>query len=218
MLQKKQHDLLIQSILHITAGEKILLIAATRTHTETDSVFYEDISGVQSIHHFLLVLIPKEHNADYRAIQREAEELCENEVTVLAMEMEMFNAWLATGHPFAVPVKAKAELIFDAGVIPFAIPIPVDTILLKTNNKKWYHDGIEQMQVLTREHRMPDAVVAGLQTLLKTAAGIELDSKDPDELMRYCRIFFKETIDIANLPLAQLAKRLEALLQLQYLR
>lgn len=179
------------SILGIVKAEKIFVLATTQMEKQTDSIFFEPaLLRSSSTHLYLLVLISKEENCNYSAIQSQIESACP--ASVIAMEMEMFNEWLGEGHPFAVQTKVHATLMYDNNTISFSEPANFNENDLVKQRFYLYQAGIEKMKELIAENQLHAASVCGLQTILKANIGLEFQTKDIDQLMRYCAIVIKE--------------------------
>ena len=123
MVSENSYQSIVNSILHIAKAEKIFVLATTKSEAQTESIFIQSPIKKNKIEHqYILVLIEKKYQSIYRKVQEEIESLCarENPVTIIAMEMEIFNEWLGEGHPFAVAVRTNALCIYDEERIELA--------------------------------------------------------------------------------------------------
>ena len=127
-------------------------------------------------------------------MQEEIESLCarENPVTVIAMEMEIFNEWLGTGHPFAVAVRTNALCIYDDERIELAEQGFIKEDQLIQGRKNIYEKGLLEMQQFIKANLLHEAAVAGLMHILKAKFGISFQTNNIDQLISYCSIVIKE--------------------------
>ena len=194
-------------ILSIVPAEKIFILA---------------VSQLQSSNHlYLLILISKEQNCFYADVQNKIESVCEpaSHVSVIAMEMEMFNEWLGDGHPFAIQTKTNALLIFDRQQIRFVYSQRVNETAYFDYRRKIYQSGIAKMQRLINENKFYAACVEGLLTILKATIGLELVINDIDKLIDYCTITIKQVPKIFpgnNYNAMPPVEKIEALLKSLY--
>ncbi|MEO8172442.1 MAG: hypothetical protein ABI581_05145 [Sediminibacterium sp.] len=209
-------DDIVSLILQAIPAEKIFLLGTTKSFIKTESVYFETIAGKNPlVRYYILILIPKEVDQNFSIVQEIIEGRCMEicPVTVLAMQMEMFNEWLEAGHPFAVPIKLNAKLLFDKGNIPLVIHHPVNRGALKSFNKIHFSKGINRMQELMKANEFYEAAICGLQTLIKTSVSIEVETMDFEKLVYYSRITFPE-LPIEFSDKKSFALKLETMLQL----
>jgi hypothetical protein len=186
---------IIKLIQQTVVAKKIFVLASSQIEKQTESIFANSLfKKSQSTHHYLLLLISKEQHSVYYEIQNQIESLCQPfcSITVIAMEMEMFNEWLKEGHPFAVQTKTKALLIYDNGSISLADHNAINEKRLFEYRNELYQMGIEKMKSLYVEEKYHNAAVEGLMTILKANLGIELQTKNIDKLIDYCAIVINE--------------------------
>ncbi len=213
---------IIKLIQQTVVAEKIFVLASSQIEKQTESIFANSLfKKSQSAHHYLLLLISKEQHCVYCEIQNKIESLCQPfcSITVIAMEMEMFNEWLKEGHPFAVKTKTKALLIYDNGCILMTDHSAINEKRLFHYRIELYQTGIENMKSLCDEEKYHDAAVEGLMTILKANLGIELQTKNIDKLIDYCAIVINEMPSIfhgSNYDENPPVEKIEALLRSLY--
>lgn len=186
---------IIKLIQQTVKAEKIFVLASSQIEKQTESIFANSFfKKSQSTHHYLLLLISKEQYCGYCEIQNQIETFCQPfySITVIAMEMEMFNEWLKEGYPFAVQTKTKALLIYNNGSISFADHNAINEKILFEYRNELYQMGIEKVKSLCDEGKYHEAAVEGLMTILKANLGIELQTKNIDKLIDYCAIVINE--------------------------
>ena len=195
MVSENSFEAIINSILQIVKAEKVFVLATTKSEAQTESIFIQSPIKKNKIeHHYILVLIEKKYQSIYRKVQEEIESLCarENPVTVIAIEMEIFNEWLGEGHPFAVAVKSNALCIYDEESIPLAEQGFINEDQLIQERKKNYEKGLLEMQQFIKANLLHEAAVAGLMHILKAKLGISFQTNNIDQLISYCSIVIKE--------------------------
>ncbi len=175
--------------------EKIFVLATTQVEIQTQSIFIKPSrKKISGNHFYLLLLISKEKHCDYWEVQNQIESFFQEvfSVTIIAMEMEVFNEWLKEGHPFAVQTKSKALLIYDNGRISLAGHSAINEKRHFQYRIELYQMGIEKIKSLCDEGKVHDAAVEGLMTILKANLGIELQTKNIDKLIDYSAIVINE--------------------------
>ena len=195
MFLKTEFQELLRPILSVVPAEKIFVLATTTCQWQTESIFFEKLSKKERHNSFyLLVLIGRDQHCNYTIVQDQIKTICETEypVTVLAMEMEMFNDWLKEGHPFAVSVKLNALIIYDKKIFPFSIPTVIDSNRVISEKKLLYKNGIKKMDEHIKNEQFQEAAICGLMTILKATIGIEVGTNDLDKLIGYCSMVIKE--------------------------
>jgi len=195
MFSEYSYKEIINCILQIVKAEKVFVLATIKSEAQTESIFIQSPFKKNKIeHHYLLVLIEKKYQSVYRKVQEEIESLCarENPVTVIAMEMEIFNEWLSEGHPFCVSVKTNALCIYDNGRIALAEEGFINEDQLIQERKRNYENGLLEMQQFIKANLLHEAAVAGLMHILKAKLGISFQTNNIDQLISYCSIVIKE--------------------------
>lgn len=195
MFRENSFDAIINAVLQTAKIEKIFVLATTKSEAQTESIFIQSPIKKNKIeHHYILVLIEKKYQSIYRKVQEEIENLCarENPVTVIAMEMELFNEWLGAGHPFCVAVKTKGLCIYDEERIELAEQGFIKEDQLIQERIKNYEQGLLEMQRFIKANLLHEAAVAGLMHILKAKLGISFQTNDIDQLINYCSIVIKE--------------------------
>ena len=222
MVSENSYQSIVNSILHIAKAEKIFVLATIKSEVQTESIFIQSpIKKNKTEHHYLLVLIEKKYQSIYRKVQEEIESLCarENPVTIIAMEMEIFNEWLGEGHPFAVAVRTNALCIYDEERIATAEEGFINEDQLIQERKKNYENGLLEMQQLINANLLHEAAVAGLMHILKAKLGTSFQTNNIDQLISYCSIVIKEMRFIfpySGYDLQPPVKKIKALIQTLY--
>jgi len=195
MFSEYSYKEIINCILLIVKAEKVFVLATTKSEAQIESIFIQSPIKKNKIeHHYILVLIEKKYQYIYRKVQEEIERLCEREnpVTIIAMEMEIFNEWLGEGHPFCVAVRTNGICIYDEGRIALAEEGFVNEDQLIQERKRNYENGLLEMQQFIKANLLHEAAVAGLMHILKAKLGIFFQTNNIDQLISYCSIVIKE--------------------------
>ena len=195
MFSEYSYKEIINCILQIVKAEKVFVLATIKTEAQLKSIFIQSPFKKNKIeHHYILVLIEKKYQSIYRKVQEEIERLCEREnpVTIIAMEMEIFNEWLGKGHPFCVAVKRKGLCIYDEERIVLAEEGFIKEDQLIQEGKRNYENGLLEMLQFIKANLLHEAAVAGLMHILKAKLGILFQTNNIDQLISYCSIVIKE--------------------------
>lgn len=220
MFQHEKYIKLTNLISETVTAEKIFLLAITKVQYEIQGVFIGDTAKpVKSTHFHVLVLVPNKLFNNYNTCQEKIESACYGLglVTPIVMSMLQFNEWLKKGHPFAVPVKEGAVLIYDKEDILLAEHKPIDIAYTIEESSIVYMEGIERMQMLIRKNKLRAAAVLGLQTIIKAGMGLTIKTNDLDKLTRYASLLIKEIpafFPTTGFDLKHFSRKLIALLRL----
>jgi hypothetical protein len=117
------------TIVEKTSPEKIFLLSTYTHHYSSSNIFVNDTITVEKpAEYCLLALAAENEQRTNDMLQQIIENNCsaENNITAFVLPVHQFNKWLMQVHPFACKVYHNAQLCYNAGRVPLAIPDDCD--------------------------------------------------------------------------------------------
>lgn len=180
----------------------IYLLGASLYRRRSESIFCTTAPSSQHVADFcFLVLIRNTNNKSLPQWQDQIEQHCSSlmPVTIILLEIAIFNEWLASGHLFARTVCRSAIPVFEADNLSLSPVGNYNAEAELKNLEKQYRDGLIKSQeflagadlfCLRKQYRLAafmlhQAAEQTLGTLLKIGMGYYCCSHNIERLLRY---------------------------------
>ena len=198
---KEQEKELVKLILETVAVDSIYLLGSTLMTRRTESIFMPDAPTCRYVgHYYLLILI--DGSKGVHRVQDQIQNTSQNfiPVTAVVLHSDQFKDWLTNGHFFAINVCHKAVLLYGEtlkastlSIEEVNIKFEKERILVQSkglNMVKEFIAGAELYQLRKQNalavFMLHQATEHGLQTILKTVAGLYITTHNIEKLISYC--------------------------------
>ena len=192
------------SIVALASPEKIFLLSVLHHLEAPENIFKGDPFTEHRIDSLLLLVLAREaetKSADELQNIIEHGAIEHAVVTALVLPVQQFNRWLMKNHPFATRVYRQATLVYDAGVIPLAIPNvcneaalqqklqnTFDTHIIKAiefiSGAEWF---VQRKQYPLAAFHLHQAVEQLYSGIIRFTTGLRVHTHNIDKLYRYAR-------------------------------
>ncbi len=195
---------LIDAIEREVAPEKIYLLSVSTHKHYSENIFTQHpIESDRPSQFDLLILLAENEQRNRDVLQDIIENKCSEGgfVTVLIFPLHQFNKWLMSGHPFAYRVYHTAQLCYDAGRVPLAIPDQYNReevqnrLFMDFNrNMQLASEFLSGAELFTIRKQLPLAAFHLHQAteqlytgIIRMITGLRVQTHNLDKLYRYSR-------------------------------
>ncbi|MEP7279938.1 MAG: HEPN domain-containing protein [Bacteroidota bacterium] len=198
----------INRIVSLVTPEKIFLISVIQRAEKSENIFLQTTTPTFAIESLGLLVLAAETD---KRLNDELQDTIEHAaagsiaITALVLPVHQFNGWLMKDHVFASQVYHEANLLYDAGIVPLAIPneysanLKAARDILDTHQARAveFISGAElfiirkQYALATFHlHQAAEQIYSGT---IWSATGLRVHTHNLDKLYRYNRHFVPAT-------------------------
>lgn len=228
-----EREKLVSLISGVAQPDAIYLLGTVIHQLKIKSIFCTHMQDCQQFsEYWLLVLISAMNQKTLPQLQDQMEQRCSTEipVTIIVLETDVFNKWLASGHLFARNVSRLAIPLFVTENLSLLPVGDYDPVAEQKVLEKQFQDGLNKSKEflagaeLFRIRRQPklaafmlhQAAEQALGTLLKIGTGYYCCSHNLERLLRYAGMLSYQFLELFPRKTDQ-EKRLFSLLQKAYI-
>jgi HEPN domain-containing protein len=204
--EKEETERITSLVLEHVSPQAIFLLGSSKSFTNTTTVFsYDTPTCCYTSHYYILALIKKEEEHALNSVQDKIENNLQHSIptTAIVLSTAAFLAWLGKGHPFAVTILKKAEILYQSASIIFPMPSAVNEQKQKENNESLFTQAKNktegflasaELHKIRQEYRLSafmlhQAAEQSLRALLAIHTGLRINTHSIDKLLRYCSMF-----------------------------